>query len=596
MKNKFDIIVVGAGHAGCEAALASARLGCKTLLVTLKIDKIGFMSCNPAIGGIGKGQLVREVDALGGEMGKAIDATLIQFRMLNSSKGYAARSSRAQADRKKYNLYMRDVILSEENLSVLEDEAINILVKNGIAIGINTKKKGSIESESVILTPGTFLNGIIHIGLEHKSGGRIDEEASCELSKNLSTLGLRIMKLKTGTTPRLDGKTIDFSKFTCQEGDRNIIPFSFWTEKINIKQNPCFVGRTNEKTHRIIKEGLEYSPLYTGKIKSTGVRYCPSIEDKIVKFPDRDSHIIFLEPEGKDTDQYYPNGISTSLPYRIQENMVHSIDGLEKAKIIKPGYGIEYDVVDPTELKPTLETKAIEGLFLAGQINGTTGYEEAASLGLAAGINASLKVKNKAPFILDRSEAYIGVLIDDLVTKGTSEPYRMFTSRVEYRLSVREDNAAQRLSKKGYSLGLVSGVKMNKVEKEKEKVENLKSRLTPPLRKLLKRPSVTLEDIIKSQKWDEDISYREKTQIEVDIKYEGYVKRELSRINKFKKIENICIPEDFDYSRVSGLSREIKEKLSKFKPRSLGQASRVSGVTPTAITLLMVKLHTQKVV
>lgn len=594
MKNKFDIIVVGAGHAGCEAALASARLGCKTLLITLKIDKIGFMSCNPAIGGVGKGQLVKEVDALGGEMGKAIDATLIQFRMLNSSRGYAARSSRAQADRKNYNLYMRDTILSEENLNVLEDEAIGILIKSGIAKGINTKKKGTIESESVILTPGTFLNGIIHIGLEHKSGGRIDEEASCDLSKNLSNLGLKIMKLKTGTTPRLDGKTIDFSKFTPQEGDRDIIPFSFWTGKINIKQKPCFMGRTNEKTHRIIREGLDHSPLYTGKIKSTGVRYCPSIEDKIVKFPDRDSHIIFLEPEGKDTDVYYPNGISTSLPYDIQEDMVRSIDGLEKAKITKPGYGIEYDVVDPTELKPTLETKAIERLFLAGQINGTTGYEEAASLGLAAGINASLKVKNKAPFILDRSEAYIGVLIDDLVTKGTSEPYRMFTSRVEYRLSVREDNAALRLSGKGHSMGLVSQEKMSKVEKEKEKVESLKKRLSPKLRKLLKRPGVTFEDIKKSQKWEEDISYREKTQVEVDIKYEGYIRRELSNINKFKKIEKIYIPENFDYSKVTGLSREIKEKLSKFKPRSLGQASRVSGVTPTAITLLMVKIHAWK--
>lgn len=595
-KSTFDIIVIGAGHAGCEAALAAARLGCKTLLITLEEDKIGLMSCNPAIGGVGKGQLVKEVDALGGEMARAIDHTMVQFRMLNSSKGYAARSSRAQADRHKYNLYMRSRILKQKNLTALEDEAIDFIVKNNTCYGINTKKHGNIKAKAIVLTSGTFTGGTIYIGLEHFPGGRMNENASAELSKSLKKLDFKVMRLSTCTTPRLEGKTIDFSKLTPQKGDKKIIPFSFWTKKRAIKQKPCFIARTNERTHDIIRKNIRSSVFYSGKIGSSGARYCPSIEDKIVRFPDKDSHILFIEPEGFDTDEYYSNGVFTAFPVDVQKAIVNSVYGLEKAEFTKPGYGIEYDVVDPTELELTLETKKIKGLFLAGQINGTTGYEEAAALGLMAGINAAMKTKGKGPVVLDRSEAYIGVLIDDLVTKGTTEPYRMFTSRVEYRLVVREDNAHMRLGKRGHSIGLLSGKKFAEIEKMRHKVEEMKKRLKakPALSKLLKRPHVTLADIMETANWKDKLSYYENTQAEVAVKYEGYIKRELSAIEKFKKIEKARIPPCFDYSLVSGLSNEIREKLSRFKPLSLGQASRISGVTPVAISLLMVKLHTQK--
>ena len=591
----YDIIVVGGGHAGCEAALSSARMGLKTLLVTFKIDKIAFMSCNPAIGGIGKGQLVREVDALGGEMGKAIDKTMIQFRMLNTSKGYAARSSRAQADMDLYSAYMRDTILSEKNLKVLEDEVTAIITDKAKVIGVETKKKGSIKSKAVIMTPGTFPDGVIHIGLEHHGGGRIGEPAARLISKNLKNMGFKMLRLKTGTPPRLDGRTIDFSGLDRHDGDKEIIPFSFWTKRIKIKQKPCFITRTAKKTHEIIKNGLDKSPLYTGKIKSTGVRYCPSVEDKIVKFPERETHLVFLEPEGRGTNEYYPNGISTSLPRDIQERIVRSIKGLEKAKVTQWGYGIEYDIVEPTELKSTLETKRIEGLYLAGQINGTTGYEEAACLGLMAGINASKKIKKETPVILNRSQAYIGVLIDDLVTKGTAEPYRMFTSRVEYRMIVREDNAALRLSEIGFSLGLLNKKKIMAVRKSESKIKELTKRIEKDrkLSNLLKRPGISIENIMNLAGWKDNLSYQEKTGAEVAIKYEGYIKRELSFVNKFDKLEKIRISEDFNYKDVPGLSREIKEKLSSLRPGSLGQASRISGVTPVAITLLMVRLHTQ---
>jgi tRNA uridine 5-carboxymethylaminomethyl modification enzyme len=614
--SKYDIIVVGAGHAGCEASLASARLGLKTLLITLSIDRIGYMSCNPAIGGLGKGQLVKEIDALGGEMAKAADSTAIQFRMLNSSKGYAVRSSRAQTDRARYNQYMKNCILKQSNLEVLEDEVTDIIARNRVCQGVITKSGERIPSSAVILTTGTFLNGLIHIGLKHFSGGRIDEAACIELSKNLRRHGFTVNRLKTGTTPRLDGNTIDFSALRVQEGDKDIVPFSFSTKTLQLKQFPCYITHTNKKTHKIIKDNLNRSPLYTGIIKSTGVRYCPSIEDKIVRFSNRDSHTIFLEPEGLDTDEYYPNGISTSLPVDVQEDFVHSIKGLENVKINRPGYGIEYDFVDPTELYSTLETKKVSALYMAGQINGTTGYEEAASLGFMAGINAALKIKGKDPLILKRAEAYIGVLIDDLVAKGTNEPYRMFTSRVEHRLLIREDNADIRLMEIGRSLGLVPKEaylamkdKERKVVSEKNKLESVVVRpskrindilatidtspMSNPTRlsQILKRPEVSYEDMLQIDNTLEPLAYYEKVQLEIDIKYDGYIKRELADVKKLEKIDSIKIPEDFSYSSIRGLSNEIREKLERFKPYSLGQAARISGVTPAAISLLMVKLH-----
>ena len=619
MSNKYDVIIVGGGHAGCEAALAAARMGVDALLITLKVDAIGYTSCNPSIGGVGKGQLVKEIDALGGEMGKASDASCLQYRMLNSSKGYAARSSRMQIDRKLYNQYMRTCVLSQENLEVFEGEAKEIMVAGDACQGVRTAGGEDFFSSNVILTTGTFLNGTIHIGLEHFPGGRMGEEASKSLSGNLASLGFKIGSLKTGTPARLDGRTIDFSSLEEQSGDENIVPFSFSTKEIKLPQKPCYITRTNKKTHEVIRSGLDRSPLYSGKIKSTGVRYCPSIEDKVVKFPERDSHIVFLEPEGIDTDEYYPNGISTSLPLDIQENMVRSIKGLEEAEMIKPAYGIEYDFVEPTQLLATLETKKIKGLFMAGQINGTTGYEEAAALGLMAGINASLKAKEEEALILERSQAYIGVLIDDLVTKGTEEPYRMFTSRVENRIMIREDNAGIRLSKIGHKIGLVTDDVLEKVQKKKDNVETAKNILNgrtilpgtkidvlmqskgekpftqkASLLQLLKRPGISYEDIREMDDQLLKLSYYEKVQLEVDVKYAGYIERELSRIKKFSDLEKIRIPDGFDYSSISGLSNEIKEKLINFKPRSLGQASRVSGVTPAAISILMVKLKVVK--
>ncbi|MDP2913578.1 MAG: tRNA uridine-5-carboxymethylaminomethyl(34) synthesis enzyme MnmG [Candidatus Omnitrophota bacterium] len=594
MSYKYNIIVIGGGHAGCEAALACARLGCKTLLLTMSADTIGLMSCNPAIGGLAKGQLVKEIDALGGQMAKATDASAIHFRVLNTKKGPAVRSTRAQADRQAYRLCMKSVIEAQPNLDVKEGMACGIMIKGASAIGVKTVLNEAIHADAVIITPGTFLNGLIHIGLEHSPGGRMGEKCSSGMSRSLKGLGLKLGRLKTGTCPRLDGKTIDFEKLAAQHGDEAIVPFSFQTAKITGEQLPCYITYTNDRTHDIIRANLDRSPLFAGIIKGTGARYCPSIEDKIHRFPGRDRHHIFLEPEGLNTTEYYPNGISTSLPIDVQERIVNSIEGLERARIVRPGYGIEYDFVDPTQLYPTLETKAAEGLYLAGQINGTTGYEEAASLGLMAGLNAALKIKGKKPLILSRAQAYIGVLIDDLVTKGTNEPYRMFTSRVEYRLILREDNADVRLAPIGYETGLISEERFTHIMRKKDRVgKEIKRLKDTGLEKALRRPGTSYGDIMKQDDMPR-LSTEEAKEVEIEIKYEGFIKRQINEVSRFNKIEKIKIPPDIEYKDIHSLSNEIKEKLSKLKPVNLGQASRISGVTPAAISILMVYLKSKK--
>ena len=611
--DKYDLIVIGAGHAGIEAGLSASRMGAKVLLVTMRLDTIGHMSCNPAIGGVGKGQLVKEIDALGGEMAKAADACGIQFRVLNSSKGPAVQSSRAQEDRHRYKAYMQSILKKQKGLKIKQGEVIELLVKDNTVYGVKLAGGESILGKAVVVTPGTFLNGLMHIGLEHTPGGRIGEPPSVGLAGSLKNLGFNILRFKTGTCARLDCRSINFKKLQIQEGDKEPRLFSFSTRKLKLKQVPCYITHTNEKTHEIIRSGLDRSPLYTGKIKATGVRYCPSIEDKIVKFADKERHQVFLEPEGLDTIEYYPNGVSTSLPLDIQMKMLRSIEGLENVEITKPGYGIEHDVVDPLELYPALETKRIRNLYLAGQINGTTGYEEAGAQGLIAGINAVLKVQNKPPLVLDRSSSYIGVLIDDLTTKGTNEPYRMFTSRVEYRLVIREDNADLRLAKFGHSLGLIKNKDFRKTEKKQRQIKEginylKKTRIRPSekinkmlagldtsclkngasLEELLKRPEI---DINILQSFD-DFKFPKgiAQQIEIEVKYAGFIRRQLSEVERFKNLEKIKLPLDFDYSQVPSLSREIKEKMIKFKPLNLGQASRISGVTPAAISTLMVWL------
>ena len=613
--NNYDIIVIGAGHAGIEAGLACARMGCKTLLLTLKRETIGKMSCNPAIGGVGKGQLVKEIDALGGEMAKAADACGIQFRILNASKGPAVQSSRAQIDMEKYSRYMQEKVKKQENLFFKEGEVKQLLIENNLVKGVVTDKKEEIFSRCVIICPGTFLDGLIHLGLHHFSGGRINEPASIGLASNLKELGFNLLRFKTGTCPRLDKNSIDFSKLKVQESDNPPRPFSFSTKGIRQRQIPCYITYTNKDTHKVILDNLDRSPLYTGVIKATGVRYCPSIEDKIVKFSDRERHQVFLEPQGLETDEIYPNGLSTSLPEDVQLEMLHSIEGLKDAKVVRFGYGIEHTVVEPTQLYPTLETKLIKNLYLAGQINGTTGYEEAAAQGLLAGINAALCVKNKEPLILDRASSYIGVLIDDLTTKGTLEPYRMFTSRVEYRLILREDNADLRLNKIGYELGLttkedylktqdkIEAIKQgidflrNRRLKPTEEINNALIRLgTAPIKKavsleeILKRPQVNWEALKSIDHLKLDIPEIALRQVEIEVKYSGFIQRQLAEVERFKNLEKIKIPVDLEYAKVSGLSREIKEKLNKFKPLNLGQASRISGVTPAAISILMVQL------
>ncbi len=616
MKKTYDVIIVGGGHAGIEASLASSRMGCESLFITMDVDKIGFMSCNPAVGGIGKGQLVKEIDALGGEMARATDASGIQFRILNRSKGPAVWSSRAQVDRKLYNRYMMKTIKRQANLDVLEDIAESLFIKKNKIDAILTKSGLKIKTSCLVIASGTFLNGLIHMGKEKTSGGRINEKPANRLSFSLRDSGFTLTRFKTCTPPRIDGKSIDYSKMRIQPGDKLPQPFSFKTKALRLEQLPCYLVYTNKKTHKVIQKSLSSAPIVTGGMDGADVRYCPSIEAKIVRFPDRDRHQIFIEPEGMDTGEKYLNGFFTSFPLDVQYKMLRAMPGLKKVRITKPGYAIEYDVIDSRQLLPTLETKRLKGLFFAGQVNGTTGYEEAAAQGLIAGINVALKTKGKEPFILDRSQAYIGVLIDDLVTKGTSEPYRMFTSRVEYRLILREDNADLRLGEMGYRLRLVKKKNYERICLKKKRIgEGLKmlkdTRIYPTkktnsrLKKwdispisnastmfdLLKRPQVHFNMLknlngLKYKFNDEEIK-----QIEIEVKYKGFIDRQKREIENFKRIEKIKIPGDFKFDKIPGLSNEIMEKLTAARPLNLGHASRISGVTPVAISILMVYLR-----